>query len=83
WNSPKGPAPGGYRSAVCYVPGAKTPTLVAVGPTGSDYSVDDGATWSLLGKTGFHAVGLAERAGFAVGDNGLIARFQGRLPGTQ
>jgi photosystem II stability/assembly factor-like uncharacterized protein len=83
WTLPKGPAPGGYRSAVCYVPGAKTPTLIAVGPTGSDYSLDDGATWSPLGNTGFHAVGFAEHAGFAVGDNGLIARFEGRLPRTQ
>jgi photosystem II stability/assembly factor-like uncharacterized protein len=71
--------PRGYRSAVAYVPGAPTPTLVAVGPTGSDLSTDDGATWSPLGGDGFHALSLTGPvdAGWAVGDNGRIARLVG------
>src|ERR1051325_3325019 len=32
----------GFRSVVAYVPGDKTPTLVAIGPSGADYSTDDG-----------------------------------------
>src|SRR6185295_18468613 len=28
----------GFRSVVAYVPGTKTPTLVAIGPSGGDYS---------------------------------------------
>jgi photosystem II stability/assembly factor-like uncharacterized protein len=35
----------GYRSAVAYVPGSNPPALVAVGPSGADYSTDDGRTW--------------------------------------
>ncbi len=34
----------GFRSVVAYVPGMKT-ALLAIGPSGADYSVDDGRTW--------------------------------------
>jgi photosystem II stability/assembly factor-like uncharacterized protein len=37
--------PGGYRSCVAYVPGTRGRKLVAVGPSGSDYSTDGGRTW--------------------------------------
>jgi hypothetical protein len=54
---------------------------VAVGPTGTGYSIDGGESWHRLGTTGFNAVGFAKPgAGWAVGD-GVIARFEGRLPG--
>jgi len=75
WSLIKGPQPRGYRSAAAYVPGTAKPTLVVVGPTGSDYSTDDGETWLPLGKIGFHAVGFAgPNAGWAVGEDGMIAR---------
>jgi photosystem II stability/assembly factor-like uncharacterized protein len=77
WGSPKGPEPGGYRSAVARVPGTRGRDLVAVGPSGTDRSIDGGESWQRLGATGFHAVGFAgPGAGWAVGD-GLIARFEG------
>jgi photosystem II stability/assembly factor-like uncharacterized protein len=83
WRLIKGQEPGGYRSAVTYMRGAAKPTLVAVGPTGTDYSIDDGETWLPLGQMGFHAVGFTgPSAGWAVGDDGMIARFSqplGRL----
>ncbi|HEY8459074.1 MAG TPA: oxidoreductase, partial [Blastocatellia bacterium] len=41
WKLAKGSLPGGFRSAVAYAPGASI--LVAVGPSGSDYSVEGGA----------------------------------------
>ncbi|QDV36934.1 WD40/YVTN/BNR-like repeat-containing protein [Tautonia plasticadhaerens] len=76
WRSPQGPEPGGYRSAVAYLPDLDGPTLVAVGPTGTDWSNDGGETWAKLGDEGFHAVGFAgPRAGWAVGEDGRIARF--------
>ncbi|QDV37575.1 WD40/YVTN/BNR-like repeat-containing protein [Tautonia plasticadhaerens] len=78
WRLAQGEPPSGYRSAVAYVPGLETPTLIAVGPTGSDISVDGGESWRPLGEQGFHAVGFAGAdAGWAVGEDGSIARFIG------
>jgi len=82
WSLPRDTRPAGYRSAVAFVPGAGGPTLIAVGPTGTDVSTDDGKTWKGLGAPGFDAVGFAAvDAGRAVGDGGRIARFEGPLPG--
>ena len=78
WRLPRGRRPGGYRSAVAYVPGTRGPTLVAVGPTGADVSEDGGENWRPSGTMGFHAVGFAgPTAGWAVGDDGLVVRFRG------
>jgi photosystem II stability/assembly factor-like uncharacterized protein len=73
--------PRGYRSAIAFIPGSEPPALLAVGPTGSNLSRDDGKHWSSLGTEGFHALSLAghENAGWAVGDDGRIARLTGRL----
>jgi photosystem II stability/assembly factor-like uncharacterized protein len=69
--------PGGYRSCVAYVPGTQGRTLVAVGPSGSDYSVDGGRNWKTLGAEGFHALSVTPRgdAAWAVGENGRVARL--------
>lgn len=69
--------PAGYRSCVARVAGTRGPTLVAVGPSGSDYSIDGGRTWTPLGSEGFHAVSVARggEAAWAVGENGRIARL--------
>jgi photosystem II stability/assembly factor-like uncharacterized protein len=70
--------PGGYRSCVAYVPGTTGRKLIAVGPSGSDYSLDGGRTWRPLGSGGFHAVSVAPQgdAAWAVGENGRVARLQ-------
>lgn len=77
WRPPTGPGTAGYRSAVAYVPGTKGPTVVAVGPAGSDVSRDGGEHWSELSlREGFNAVQfVGPRTGWAVGDLGAIARF--------
>lgn len=69
--------PRGYRSCVARVPGSSGPTLLAVGPSGSDYSADGGRTWRTLGAEGFHAVGVTPRgdAAWAVGEDGRVARL--------
>jgi photosystem II stability/assembly factor-like uncharacterized protein len=74
--------PAGFRSCVVYVPGTAAPTIIAVGPSGSDYSLDGGKTWSKIDSLGFHAVSFAgpKSAGWAVGENGRIARFEGPVP---
>jgi photosystem II stability/assembly factor-like uncharacterized protein len=78
WKLAKGPLPGGFRSAVAYAPGASI--LVTVGPSGSDYSLEGGASWTLIGGAGFHAVSFARSgAGWAVGEDGRIARLRAFL----
>lgn len=73
----EGARPGGYRSCVVYVPGTRGQMLVAVGPSGSDYSIDGGRSWRALGAEGFHAASIAPRGdtAWAVGENGRIARL--------
>jgi photosystem II stability/assembly factor-like uncharacterized protein len=76
--------PTGYRSCVVYVKGTRQPTLVAVGPNGSDYSLDEGQSWTNMSRTGFHSASFAgaTNAGWAVGEKGLIAKYAGTVPGA-
>lgn len=71
--------PAGYRSSVAYVRGARVPTLVAVGTSGSDYSVDGGVNWASLDKENYNSVGFAgtTRGGWAAGPAGRIAKLDG------
>jgi photosystem II stability/assembly factor-like uncharacterized protein len=66
-----------FRSAVACVPGSRGSRLIAVGPGGTDTSVDGGRTWTPLGDEGFHALSLAPggRAAWAVGEQGRIGRL--------
>jgi len=70
--------PSGFRECVAPVPGTKPLMLVAAGPSGSDYSLDLGKTWTAVqGPAGFHSVSFSkvDGSGWAVGRNGLIAKF--------
>ncbi|MCG3126831.1 MAG: Ycf48-like protein [Phycisphaerae bacterium] len=68
--------PGGYRSCVAFVPSPR-PTWIAVGPSGSDVSLDNGQTWTAFSSTGFHALSVApDGACWAVGSDGCVARLQ-------
>jgi len=81
WTPVKNKQPGGFREAVAFAPGTSPLMTVAVGPSGSDYSLDLGKTWTpIISPTGFHAVSFAKKgqAGWAVGRNGTIAKFDGR-----
>jgi photosystem II stability/assembly factor-like uncharacterized protein len=61
-----------------YVPGARTPTMVAVSPSGAAWSGDNGTTWAVLDTNNYWSVGFASpRAGWAVGQGGRITRFSG------
>jgi photosystem II stability/assembly factor-like uncharacterized protein len=77
WTPAGASRPSGFRSAVAFVPGWAGPGLLAVGPSGSDRSSDGGRTWSRMGGPGFHALGFdgSGRAGWAVGEDGRIARL--------
>lgn len=76
--------PAGYRSCVVSVPDTRAPTLVAVGPSGADYSTDEGRSWTNISADGFHSVSFAgaTNAGWAVGEKGLIAKYTGTVPGA-
>jgi photosystem II stability/assembly factor-like uncharacterized protein len=67
----------GFRSVVTYVPGMKTPALVALGPSGGDYSMDDGRTWAPLPGPGFDTFSFApgEQVGWGAGNKGVIGRL--------
>ncbi len=77
WRLAENSGLGGYRSAVTWVDRSK---LVAVGPSGSDFSNNGGATWSPIGQTGFHAFSFSRKgqSGWAVGDDGRIAKYADR-----
>ncbi|MFY9553346.1 MAG: glycosyl hydrolase [Blastocatellia bacterium] len=76
WNPSNGARPAGFRSAVAYAAGGPA-KLVAVGPSGSDYSSDKGASWTSIDSTGYHAVSLQGSGGWAVGEDGRIGKIQG------
>lgn len=73
---------GGAVSGVSYIPGAPTPTLVAVSASGGTaYSTDHGASWTIFDTTSYQAVGFAgPGVGWAVG-RGRIARIRDGGPG--
>ena len=67
----------GFRSVVAYVPGTKTPTLVALGPSGGDYSLDDGRTWKPIDGPGFDTLSFArgKQLGWGAGAEGKIGKL--------
>jgi photosystem II stability/assembly factor-like uncharacterized protein len=57
----------GFRSVVAYLPDANSEpglgTLVALGPSGADYSTDGGRTWKVLDGPGFDTLSFAPSRG--------------------
>jgi photosystem II stability/assembly factor-like uncharacterized protein len=86
WHVAETTRPNGYRSGVAHIiHGRRGRTIVAVGPSGSDYSLSGGQTWLPLGREGFHSLSFAPNstAGWAVGENGRIAKYTGALREAQ
>ncbi|WP_157440527.1 WD40/YVTN/BNR-like repeat-containing protein [Actinokineospora inagensis] len=74
WRKPAS-APQGYRSGVTWYPFLPT-VAVAVGPTGSDLTVDDGRTWRSFDKGSFDTVDCASDGScWAAGEHGRVARL--------
>jgi photosystem II stability/assembly factor-like uncharacterized protein len=73
----------GYRSAVAYVQirSSSIPMLVAVGPSGTDYSTDDGQTWQPIDGPGFDTLSFTRAqnkgrpVGWAAGAEGIIGKW--------
>ena len=73
WTLAKGLS--GFRSVVAYVPTTKT--LIALGPSGGDYSTDDGRTWTPINGPGFDTFSFVPRKsiGWGAGAKGAIGRL--------
>jgi photosystem II stability/assembly factor-like uncharacterized protein len=71
WKLIEKPLP--FRSAVAWV----KDRWIAVGTSGSDVSVDDGATWKPLDKEKYNSVAFTPTGdGWAAGPKGRIAKFK-------
>jgi len=67
----------GFRSVVAYLPGLKTPALIALGPAGGDYSLDDGQTWKPIDGPGFDTFSFVpgKQIGWGAGAEGKIGKL--------
>ncbi len=75
WTEPRGRPPGGYRSAVVFLP--KAGAWIATGTSGSDISTDGGKSWTTFDATAYNALRFApDGSGWAVGPGGKIAEFR-------
>ena len=75
WTPMKGLS--GFRSVVAYVT-RDGQSLVAVGPSGTDFSKDRGKTWTPIAGPGFHAFSIAPhgKLGFGVGEKGAAGTLR-------
>lgn len=67
-----------YRSCVAYVPHEGKFLLVAVGPSGSNYSMDEGLTWTQISEVGYHTMstGGSVASVWAAGAEGRVAKLE-------
>ncbi|WP_419999570.1 WD40/YVTN/BNR-like repeat-containing protein [Streptomyces boninensis] len=74
WTAAAEPPPA-YRSGVAWLPRTRTMAL-AVGPTGTDITVDAGRTWHAFDDGSFDTVDCAQDRGcWAAGEKGRVARL--------
>jgi photosystem II stability/assembly factor-like uncharacterized protein len=66
-------APAGVRYGVAHVAGAKSPLLIAVGPSGWGYSRDAGVTWQPGDTLGYNTVAASSVRVWIAGVEGRIA----------
>ncbi|GLZ39566.1 oxidoreductase [Actinokineospora sp. NBRC 105648] len=72
WQKPSN-APQGYRSGVAWHPFLRS-AAIAVGPTGSDYTLDEGRHWRRFDTGSFDTVDCAaDGACWAAGEKGRVA----------
>jgi len=75
-----GPPLPGYRSAIGGLSRGNSSAYFAVGPTGTDVLGPNSRSWTSIGTSGFDAVSFLRSGtstGWAVGEGGRIARWQG------
>ncbi|MBA4406336.1 hypothetical protein C0389_03585 [bacterium] len=68
--------PAGFRSCVAWNDIFKF--YLTTGTSGSDYSLDDGKTWTSINSLSYNSVGFSKKDGscYFVGDKGAIARVR-------
>jgi len=76
WTLVKDRGLSGFRSVVAWVPGMKG-SLIAIGPSGGDWSSDDGRTWTPIRVEGFDTFSFVPGGGpgWAAGQGGRIAKL--------
>ncbi|MGP3986052.1 WD40/YVTN/BNR-like repeat-containing protein [Streptomyces sp. 3N207] len=75
WTASARPVPG-YRSGVAWLPHTRR-AAVAVGPTGSDLTLDGGRSWRTFGSGSYDTVDCAPDLGcWAAGEKGRVARLE-------
>lgn len=62
--------PAGYRS--CLAATDDGSLLIATGRAGTDFSMDGGKTWQVIGNKGYYACGIGERTVWGVGKFGSM-----------
>ena len=76
WWLVAGPTFPGAVYGIAYVPGARTLTLVAVGPGGASYSIDNGSTWASISADSYWSLAFTPSGtGFLVGPDGRLTRL--------
>ena len=77
WAAGGTPTIEGAAYGLAYVPRARRPTVLLVGPGGASWSPDDGRTWAPLDTAAYWGVGAASpRASWLVGPRGRIVRVR-------
>jgi photosystem II stability/assembly factor-like uncharacterized protein len=82
WTLVKDRGLSGFRSVVAFIaaPSRSGVALMAIGPSGADWSDDDGRTWSAVEGAGFDTFSVSRdhRIGWAAGSSGRISRWSAR-----
>lgn len=74
WTEPADSKPRGYRSGVAWLPDHRI--WITVGPSGSEWSRDDGQHWTPFDDGPFHAIGVGPGdLAYATGPNGRIGKL--------
>jgi photosystem II stability/assembly factor-like uncharacterized protein len=77
WTQVRNRGLSGFRSVVAWVPSAGERAFIAIGPSGADWSSDDGTTWTPLQSDGFDTVSFAPHTivGWATGQGGRLSKL--------
>ncbi len=76
WTLAREPHGVGYRSGVAWREDELHPMWVAVGTSGSSFSMDGGRRWVTFDTTAYNTVAFAGPVGWAVGPEGRVARLR-------